>query len=102
MNQRNALMKSLALSLLVNSKITTTAAKAKSLRPFVEKLVTNGKKGGLAAQRLLASRVGKEASSILLKTISPKYKDRKGGFTRIIKLPARKSDGSPMAVIEFV
>lgn len=102
MNQRNALMKSLALSLLINSKITTTEAKAKSLRPFVEKLVTNGKKGGLAAQRLLASRVGKEASSILLKTISPKYKDRKGGFTRIIKLPARKSDGSPMAVIEFV
>lgn len=95
-------MKSLAYALVTNSKITTTEAKAKELRPMVEKLITKGKLGTLAARRVIASRLGQEGSAIVMKTLAPKYKDRKGGYTRIIKLPRRESDGSPMAIIEFV
>ena len=102
-NQRNALLKSLALSLVVNNKIKTTEAKAKELRPFVEKLVTRSKSGTLAARRLIASRIGdNEGVATLMKELGPKYKDRNGGYTRIIKLPSRESDGAKMAVIEFV
>ncbi len=102
MNQRNALIKSLALSLVLNSKIKTTEAKAKELRPFIEKLVTKSKVGTLAARRLIASRVGEGAVKEMIEVIAPKYKDRKGGFTRVIKIGNRVSDASPMAVIEFV
>ena len=99
---RKALMKSLAYSLVVKEKIKTTEPKAKELRPFVEKLITSGKKGTLASRRDLESRVGKIAAKKIAITLSPKYKDRKGGYTRITKLIQRKSDGAPMAVIEFV
>ncbi len=101
-NQRNALIKSLALSLVLNSKIRTTEAKAKELRPFIEKLVTKSKTGTLAARRLVASRVGEGAVKEMVEVIAPKYKDRKGGFTRVVKLGSRTSDASPMAMIEFV
>jgi large subunit ribosomal protein L17 len=103
--QRNALMRSLAESLILKERITTTQAKAKELRPFVEKLVTSGRTSEvnmLSSRRLLTSRVGVQASKKLIDVIAPKYKDRKGGYTRIMKLPARISDGSPMAIIEFV
>lgn len=100
--QRKALMKSLAYSLVVHGKIKTTEAKAKELRPFVEKLVTLGKKESLASRRMLESRVGSRAASKIAKTWSQEYKDRKGGYTRITKMVRRNSDGSPMAVIEFV
>ena len=101
-NQRKALMKSLAHNLVVKGKIRTTEAKAKALRPVVEKLITLGKKETLATGRLLESRVGKIAASKIVKKLSPVYKDRKGGYTRITKLLRRASDGSSMAVIEFV
>ncbi|MCR4334809.1 MAG: 50S ribosomal protein L17 [Patescibacteria group bacterium] len=102
-NQRNALLKSLALSLLIKEKIKTTEAKAKELRPFVEKLVTKSKTGTLAMRRLISSRIGdNDGVDALIKEIGPKYKDRNGGYTRIIKLPRRQSDGSKMAIIEFV
>ena len=101
-NQRNALIKSLALSLVLNSKIRTTEAKAKELRPFIEKLVTKSKAGTLASRRLIASRVGEGAVKEMIEVIAPKYKDRKGGFTRVVKLGSRTSDASPMAMIEFV
>ncbi len=99
---RNALMKSLALSLVVNGKIKTTDAKARELRPYAEKMVTQGRLGTVAARRLLAAKIGVSGAEKLVKEIAPKYMDRKGGYTRITKLPARLSDGSLMAVIEFV
>lgn len=100
---RKALLRSLATSLLRDGKIKTTEAKAKELRPFVEKLVTVGKSGTVTSRRLLKARLGGETVLHVLTTeISPRYKDRRGGYTRIIKLPRRKSDGSKMAYIEFV
>lgn len=102
-NQRAAFMRSLALALITNGKITTTEARAKELRPFVEKLVTKGREGTLASRRLIISRLGVvEGAEKLCDTISPKYKDRNGGYTRITKLPVRTGDASSMAVIEFV
>lgn len=99
---RNGLMKSLALSLVLTGKIKTTEAKAKSLRPFVEKMVTVGKAGTLASHRNLVSQIGSIGAKKISKEISPKYAERNGGYTRITKLPARVSDGALTAVIEFV
>ena len=101
-NQRKALLRSLAYSLVVKEKIKTTEPKAKELRPFVEKLITFGKKGTLASRRLLDTRVGRIAGKKIALTLSPKYKETKGGYTRITKLVRRSSDGAPMAIIEFV
>lgn len=101
-NQRQALMKSLARSLVLKRKIKTTEAKAKELRPYTEKLITLGKKETLAARRLLISRVGDDAAKKIVVTLVPEYKERKGGYLRITKMVRRTSDGSPMAVIEFV
>ena len=101
-NQRNALIKTLAVSLVRYEKITTNEIKAKVLKPFVEKLITKGKEGTLAAQKLIASRVGPVSASKIMKVISPKYKDRKGGYLRVIKVKTRLSDGARMAQIEFV
>lgn len=103
MNQRDALMRSLARNLVNEGRITTTLAKAKSLRPYVEKLVTKAKIGTLASRRLLVSRIhGEPEAKVLIETLAPKYKDRKGGYTRIIRLPRRELDAAEMAMIEFV
>lgn len=103
MNQRDALMRSLARNLVNEGRITTTLAKAKSLRPFVEKLVTKAKTGTLASRRLVNSRIQGEAETKeLFSTIAKKYADRKGGYTRIVKLPRRELDAAEMAMIEFV
>jgi large subunit ribosomal protein L17 len=102
-NQRVALMKSLTRNLIEEGTIVTTEAKAKSLRPMVERLLTKAKVGDLASIRHIASTIGSPSSaSKLVKEIAPKFADRKGGYTRIIKLPNRLSDNSPMAVIAFV
>ena len=102
-DQRNALMRSLARNLINENKISTTLAKAKELRPYIEKLVTKAKTGTLASRRLVISKVGgvKETKT-LFDTIAPKYKERNGGYTRIIKTTRRALDAAPMAVIEFV
>ena len=99
---RVGLMKSLALALVMEGKIKTTDAKARELRPMVEKLVTQGRLGTLASRRALVSKVGVMGAEKIVKDISPKYTKRAGGYTRITKLQARVSDGSLMAVIEFV
>lgn len=99
---RSGLMKSLALALVKEGKIQTTEVKAKALRPFVEKMVTKGKLSTLASRRNLIAEVGSIGAEKIAKEIAPKYMDRKGGYTRITKLPARLSDGALMAVIEFV
>jgi large subunit ribosomal protein L17 len=102
-NQRKALLKALAVALLNNKAIKTTETKAKALRPFVEKVITNAKKNDLSAKRLTAAAVGNgKAHENLFKVIIPMVAQRKGGYTRIIKLPRRLTDGSPMAIIEIV
>ena len=95
-------MKSLAVNLIKTEKMKTTEAKAKELRPFVEKLVTKAKIGDLSKRRLVASVIGILSTKKLFGKIAPKYKDRNGGYTRITKMPRRKSDGSKISVIEFV
>lgn len=95
-------MSSLARSLVLKEKITTTAPKAKSLRPIVEKLVTKGKLNTLAARRALTVVVGETGSKKLVDVIGPKYSDRKGGYVRITPLSRRANDGTLMAMIEFV
>lgn len=100
---RNALINSLALNLIVREKIKTTLPKAKELRPFIEKLVTRAKKGDMNTRRLIIAKLSntKEVKK-LFDVIAPKYVDKKGGYTRVLKLGIRKSDSAPMAVIEFV
>jgi large subunit ribosomal protein L17 len=101
--QRHALMRSLARNLIRDSRIKTTLAKAKELRPFVEKLVTRAKSGTVASRRLIVARIqGQAETKKLFDTVAPKYKGRSGGYTRIIKMPNRDLDGAPMALIEFV
>lgn len=96
-------MRSLARNLIRDSRIRTTAAKAKELRPYVEKLVTRAKTGTVASRRLVSSRLmGDPEVKKLFNEVAPKYMERKGGYTRIVKLPNRDLDGSPMALIEFV
>lgn len=100
---RRALLKSLAGNLIVHEKMTTTEAKAKELKSFIEKLVTKAKVGDLGAKRLLVSRLGVSAyAKKLAEVIAPRYKDRRGGYTRVLKIGQRQGDGSKMAIIEFV
>ncbi|MEO0454359.1 MAG: 50S ribosomal protein L17 [Verrucomicrobiota bacterium] len=104
---REAMFANQAISLIRHKRIKTTLAKAKALRPFAEKLVTLGKKGTLHHRRLAVSRLGGQkpgetSAKILFDQIAPQYKDREGGYTRIIKLGLRNSDASSMAIIEWV
>ncbi|HAS80494.1 MAG: 50S ribosomal protein L17 [Candidatus Nomurabacteria bacterium GW2011_GWE1_32_28] len=103
-NQKKALLNSLALNLIVRGKIKTTEPKAKELRPFIEKLVTKAKKGDMATRRIVISKLSNRSKEVkkLFEIIAPKYLDQKGGYTRVLKLGARKSDGAEMALIEFV
>ncbi len=103
-NQRIALVNSLALNLIVRGKIKTTEPKAKELRPFIEKLVTSAKKGDAATRRNVIAKLSNRRPEVkkLFEVIAPKYADRKGGYTRVLKLGVRKADGAKMAVIEFV
>jgi large subunit ribosomal protein L17 len=101
-NQRKALLKALAVSLITREKIETTLPKAKELRPFIEKLLTSARRATLSDRRGVVSQVGARAGKKLLDVVGPKYKDRKGGYTRIVKTGSRKKDASPRAIIEFV
>lgn len=102
-DERRALLRSLACSLIREGKIKTTEAKAKEVRPFIEKLVTSAKEDTPSKRRFVLSKLqNKTQTSRLFKDFAPKYSDRSGGYTRIIKLPIRKSDASKMALIEFV
>lgn len=103
-NQRKALLEGLALSLVKKEKIMTTTAKAKELRPYVEKVVTQAKTATPHSVRMLLAKFSNNRSAVkkLTEDIATRYTKRAGGYTRITKLPPRKSDGSPMAIIEFV
>jgi len=101
-DQRRALLKSLARNLILHQKIKTTEAKAKELRPFIEPLITKARKKDLSATRYLKTYFEDATVFKLLEEIAPKYQERPGGYTRIIKLPPRRGDGARMAIIEFV
>jgi len=105
-NQRRALLRTLAISLIGNEKMETTEAKAREIRSYVEKLITNGKKNDLSARRNLNSKLGSGgdlASKKIIEVLAPRYKDRDGGYLRIIKKGKRiGSDGANMALIEFI
>ena len=100
---RKAMFKNLAASLIKYEQITTTLPKAKDLRPIIEKMITLGKKGTLHSRRLLLSRLPKDAKiTKLFNDFPDRYKNRSGGYTRILKKGFRYGDPAPMAIIEFV
>ncbi len=101
-DQRKALKKSLARSLFLKERIKTTKARGTELRSFSEKIITRAKKGDVDARRRLAKLFEKKVVDKLVNEIAPRYKDRKGGYTRILKLGPRKSDGTEMVIIELV
>ena len=100
---RKALFRNMAAALIKHEQILTTAAKAKELRPYTEKLITLAKRGGLSNRRLAMSRLGDETQlKKLFDVLAERYSDRDGGYTRVIKAGYRDSDAAQMAVIEFV
>ena len=103
-NVRRGFIRSLAVALLTHEKITTTEARAKELRPYIEKMLTTARGADLTARRMIRSRLGNQETlaNKLVDEIAPRYEGRPGGYTRITKLPPRQGDASPMAVIEFV
>ncbi len=101
-NQRRALLRSLARSLVLKGKMQTSLAKAKEIRPLVEKMVTRGKTGTLASRRMLISQLGDERTASKLIKTAATYTDRTGGYLRIVKMGPRKGDAAEMALIEFV
>ena len=102
-SHRKSLLMNLSNALIKHEQITTTLSKAKELRPFVEKVVTLGKKGDLAARRKTMSILQDEKmTKKIFDTIAERYSDRSGGYTRIIKIGNRYGDNAPTAVIEFV
>ncbi len=103
-NQRRALLRSLARSLVMHERISTTEAKAKALRPFIERLVTYAKKNTLASRRLSITHLGdKDAVKKLFDSIGPRYTTRAGGYTRVVKRAKRGlNDARKLAYIAFV
>jgi len=105
-SHRKALMSNLVSSLIIHKQIITTDAKAKELRRYAERLVTYAKKNTLHGRRLILKNIkgsnSKSIANILIHEIAPIYKDRNGGYTRIIKLANRKNDDSLVSIIEFV
>jgi large subunit ribosomal protein L17 len=102
-DQRVALLRSLARSLILHEKIKTTEARAKELRPFVEKLITKSKTDTLAARRLVTADLGNQLVTMrkLFTTLGPRFKERHGGYTRVTKLGRSGDDARAMAQIEF-
>jgi large subunit ribosomal protein L17 len=101
-NERKALFKNLLTSLIIEERITTTEAKAKAIRSAADKLITKAKKGGPDAYRNLAPDVRYDAVEKLIKTIAPRFADRQGGYTRIIRVGNRVADNAPQVVMEWV
>jgi len=100
---RIAMLRNMSASLIKHEQITTTLPKARELRPYLEKLITLAKKGGLSNRRLAHARLLDDAQLVkLFDVLAARYADRDGGYTRIIKAGVRASDAAPMAVIELV
>lgn len=102
-SHREALLRNMATSLFRHGRISTTTAKAKELRPFAERLITLAKRGDLHSRRLAGRKVqDKEVLFRLFDSIGPRFSERPGGYTRILKLGHRQGDGAEMALIELV
>lgn len=108
-DQRKALLRDLVTDIIINERIVTTEAKAKELRKLADKMITLAKDGSLSARRQAAETVrfefvkeGQNALQKLFTELGPRYQERVGGYTRIIKTVPRKGDAAPMAIIEFV
>ncbi|PJE59998.1 MAG: 50S ribosomal protein L17 [Candidatus Portnoybacteria bacterium CG10_big_fil_rev_8_21_14_0_10_44_7] len=101
-DQRKALLRGLASDLILRERVQTTLAKAKEIKPEVEKLVTRAAKDDLATARYLASRLSKKAAQKARKELGPKFAGRPGGYLRIIKTDQKRKDGAAKALIEFV
>ena len=101
-SQRKALLRTLATSLFLHEKIQTTQAKAKELRIVAEKMITRAKDNTISNRRILAKEVSPATVKKLMEEIAPKYATRQGGYTRMIKMGPRKSDGANMSIIELV
>jgi len=102
-SHRTAMFRNMAASLIKHEQITTTLAKARELRPYVEKLITLAKKGGLSNRRLAHSRLLDDIQLVkLFDVLAPRYADRAGGYTRIVKAGLRASDAAAIAIIELV
>lgn len=99
---RRALFRNQLASLVEHERITTTLEKAKELRPIAEKLVTQGKRGTVEARRRVRRMIDRHLVKKLFDDIAPRFAEREGGYTRILKLGPRKGDGAEMALIEFV
>ena len=100
---RIAMLHNMAASLIKHEQIKTTLPKARELRPYVEKLITLAKRGGLSNRRLAMARLMDDAQLVkLFDTLAPRYADRAGGYTRVLKAGFRASDAAPMAIIELV
>jgi large subunit ribosomal protein L17 len=97
------IMANLATDLFMHERVTTTEAKAKALRPVAEKLITKARKGNLHARRVVLRTIhDKAAVAKLFEEVAPRYEDRQGGYTRIVKLGPRRGDGAEEAIIELV
>lgn len=102
-NARRALLKNLATSLVLHERIVTTTAKAKAIRPFVEKLITKAKEDSLGSRRYLSAKLDKEtAVEKMLELVGPTFKGRPGGYTRVVKLSPRGGDRADQSLVEFV
>jgi large subunit ribosomal protein L17 len=102
-SHRTAMFRNMAAALIKHEQITTTTAKAKELRPYVEKLVTLAKKGGLSNRRLAQSRLMDDTQLVkLFDVIAPRYAERAGGYCRVVKAGVRFSDSAQISIIEFV
>ncbi|HPG42446.1 MAG TPA: 50S ribosomal protein L17 [Acholeplasmataceae bacterium] len=108
-DQRKALLRDLVTDIIINERIVTTEAKAKELKKLADKMITLAKEGTLASRRQAAETVrfedvkeGQNALQKLFSELGPRYQDRNGGYTRIIKTVPRRGDAAPMAIIEFV
>ena len=102
-SHRRALLRKLVTSLLEHGRVMTTLPKAKEVRPLAEKMITLGKRDNLAARRMVHSYLLKDATAKkVFDTIAPKFADRKGGYSRIIRLGNRKGDGADIAIIELL
>jgi large subunit ribosomal protein L17 len=102
-SHRDALLKNMVISLFRHGRIQTTTAKAKELRPYAERLITLAKRGDLHARRLAARKIhDKDVLFTLFDSIGPRFAERPGGYTRVLKLGHRQGDGAEMALIELV
>lgn len=102
-SHQRKMLSNLAASLIAEERITTTETRAKQLRPYVEKMVTKARRGDLHARRTVLRKIqDTDVVTKLFDDVAPRYEDRPGGYTRIVKLGPRRGDGAEMAIIEFV